>query len=82
MTNNMDPIDLTRPTHDDLLEVAHLLHDAGAVLTIDNLFDYLEKPWHWQDVVQMWTDAGRPSPDEPDWEGFVRQVEHRMDGPE
>lgn len=61
--------------HHELAATARMLYDANPVMTVENVLDFLDKPWHWQDERDAWIGAGRLTPTDPGWDLLQRRIE-------
>ncbi len=64
---------------DLVLAFGRVLAAAGALDTVDDAFYYVEKPYKWEDLHQVWVQLGSPWPPEPGrtsdrWDSFVARV--------
>jgi hypothetical protein len=39
--------------------------------SLESLFDFMEKPWHWDEEYAMWQAMGSPSIDSDNWSAFL-----------
>lgn len=59
----------------ELVAVGRMLIDAGYFSAPEDMLDYIEKPWKWSDVRELWIAAGRPSSSDDGWELFAARLD-------
>lgn len=58
-------------THGNLYALAHWLTEHGLFTTAEDVLDYLEKPWHWDDEWAAFVEGGLPpgiGPEREEWD--------------
>ena len=53
---------------------AYVLDDANAFATKDDVLDYFERPWRWDEAYRIWVGLGKPRDDDNDWQQFCDHI--------
>lgn len=62
-----------------LCDAAQMLAEAGYLDSAQDVVDFLEKPWKWQDERALWLEAGSPLSDTEQWALFAQRLKNRDD---
>lgn len=67
----MSEREIRHAKYDELTSFARVLLAAGVLETTENLQDYYEAPYKWNQEYRLWTHYEEPREDDPPWDAFV-----------
>lgn len=71
----------SRPADEMNLHDFHIPEDVQSFMrcmriadgwSTEDLFDFMEKPWHWEREFELWENAKKPGPDDDNFAIFTR----------